>query len=58
VPSTLSCRAKQASVPGSGGTIETGPFFPVIETWIVNVPLGDALMLTDFTAPCSPLASL
>lgn len=39
VLSTPSCSAKHASVPGSGGTIETGPFFPAIDALIVNIPL-------------------
>ena len=47
VPPTPSCSAKHASVPGSGGTIETGPFFPAIDALIENMPLGDFLMLTD-----------
>jgi hypothetical protein len=49
--------ARHADVPGSGGRIETGPFLPLTETLIENVPFFSE-MLTDFTALCSPLLSL
>jgi hypothetical protein len=48
---------RHADVPGSGGRIEIGPFLPLTETLIENVPFFSE-MLTDFTALCSPVLSL
>jgi hypothetical protein len=54
---TPSCTATHALVPGAGGTSETGPFLPLIEALILNVPFRSE-MLSDLTALCAPWLSL
>src|SRR2546422_8216110 len=44
-------RMKPPSLPGFGGTAETGPPLPRTRTLIWKMPLGVRLMITFFTAP-------
>ena len=57
MPLTPSWTATHALVPGSGGRIETGLFLPLTEALMEKVPFF-SVMLSDFTALCSPLLSL